>query len=457
MTYDIAIIGGGPAGSNAAEYAARNGLRVLLFEKKHYGGTCLNEGCIPSKILLHTAHLYRTLQSPKVHALELEGISVNMKALQRRKRNYVKEFGEGIEEFYKEMGVEQCFGQAYIESRLKDGTFVLGVKGKKERYQAQKVMLATGSRNDVPPFEGIETCPYWTSSDVLMLDELPKSISIVGGGTIAVEMASFFVNMGVKTTLIQRSSYLLKDMDKDIRTAVADELVRHGVKLYTGTKLKKFEGHTITFEYQGKQKTVTSEATLIATGRKANEEELGLESLRLKHRNGYILVDKHLETSLKGLYACGDINGLSLLAHSARREAQVAINHILKVEDGMNYKDIPQVVYTHAEASGVGMTEQDTEGRKGYRIHKIPMAYVGRHLIEFGENEGFCKIITFGKKERIVGGHLFGHLSSEYITPIAMAVSLGLTLDQLTRIPFPHPSVAEVVHHAIFPHTVSKK
>lgn len=457
MTYDIAIIGGGPAGSNAAEYAARNGLRVLLFEKKHYGGTCLNEGCIPSKILLHTAHLYHSLKSAKVHALEIDALSVNMKALQRRKKSYVKDFGAGIEEFYKEMGVEQCFGHAYIDSRLKDGTFVIGVKGRKERYQAHKVMLATGSRNSVPTFEGIETCPYWTSSDVLMLEELPKSISVVGGGTIAVEMASFFVNMGVKTTLIQRSPHLLKEMDKDIRTAVEEELVRHGVKLYTGTKLKKFQGHTITFEHQGRQKSVTSEATLIAMGRSANVEELGLEELRLKHKKGYILVDKHLETSLKGLYACGDINGLSLLAHSARREAQVAINHILNIEDGMSYKDIPQVVYTHAEASGVGMTEQDTIGRKGYNIHKVPIAYAGRHLIEFGENEGFCKIITYGKRERIVGGHIFGHLSSEYITPVAMAVSLGLTLDQLTRIPFPHPTVAEVVHHAIFPHTYSKQ
>lgn len=457
MIYDIAIIGAGPGGANAAEYAKLNGLSVVLFEKGAGGGVCLNEGCIPSKTYLHTAHLYKTLQNIEEHALTCENVKPSMKALQNRKQRFVHDFGSGIDEGFQDLGIEYVQSYASILEKTRENTFIVTAHENGQTYMAKHLLLATGSKNSVPPFKGLDTCDYLTNKEILMLDTLPVSINILGGGTIAVEMASFFADMDVEVNMIQRSAHILKDMDRDLSIAVEEELRNSGVNLFTETQIDHINGHTIYFHHDGVLKSVSAETTLMALGRKPNLNNIGIEKLGIETEKDAIKVNQYMETNIEGVYACGDIIGKSLLAHTARREGQVAINHILKIEDTMRYNSIPSVVYSSPEASGVGITE-DEAIKKGidYEVHKVPMSYAGRHIIEYGHSKGFCKVIVSKRDHKILGGHILGCLSSEYITPLAMAVDLELTLERLSHIAFPHPSMAELVHHAIFPAKVLK-
>ena len=356
MNFDIAIIGGGPAGYTAAERAGANGLKAVLFEKKAMGGVCLNEGCIPTKTLLYSAKILDSIKSASKYGVSAESPSFDLSKIMNRKDKTVKMLTGGVKMTVNSYGVTIVEKEAFIEGE-KEGMIRITCDG--ETYSVKYLLVCTGSDTVIPPIPGLSGVSYWTSKEALEIKELPKTLVIIGGGVIGMEFASFFNSMGVKVHVVEMMPEILGAMDKETSGMLRAEYAKRGVTFYLNTKVVEVNAHGVVIEKEGKVSTIEAEKILLSVGRKANLSRVGLDKLNIElHRNG-VKVDEHLLTSHPRVYACGDITGYSLLAHTAIREAEVAINHILGVEDRINYDCVPGVVYTNPEVAGVGKTEEE--------------------------------------------------------------------------------------------------
>ena len=350
MNFDIAIIGGGPAGYTAAERAGANGLKAVLFEKKAMGGVCLNEGCIPTKTLLYSAKILDSIKSASKYGVSAESPSFDLSKIMSRKDKTVKMLTGGVKMTVSSYGVAIIEKEALIEGE-KEGKIQITCDG--ETYSVKYLLVCTGSDTVIPPIPGLSEISYRTSKEALEIKELPKTLVIIGGGVIGMEFASFFNSMGVKVHVVEMMPEILGAMDKETSGMLRAEYAKRGVTFYLNTKVVEVNPHGVVIEKEGNTSTIEAEKILLSVGRKANLSKVGLDKLNIElHRNG-VKVDEHLLTSHPRVYACGDITGYSLLAHTAIREAEVAINHILGVEDRMNYDCVPGVVYTNPEVAGV--------------------------------------------------------------------------------------------------------
>ncbi len=443
MKYQIAIIGGGPAGYTAAEAAGRAGLSVVLFEKQSLGGVCLNEGCIPTKTLLYSAKMYDHARQGQKYAVTAEGVSFDLPKIIARKQKVVRKLVLGVKGKLTTHGVTLVTGAAEIldAHRVRCGETV---------YECDNLLLCTGSETFIPPIAGLDTVPYWTHRDALDSKELPQSLVIVGGGVIGMEFASFFSSLGTQVTVIEMLDEILGGMDAELAGLLRADYAKRGVRFLTGTKvvsLSPAEGGQVQVSYENADGagSVTAQRLLMSVGRRPVTQGFGLENLDLqKTERGRIAVDAHMQTSLPGVYACGDLTGFSLLAHTAVREAEVAVNHILGRDDAMSYRAIPGVVYTNPEIAGVGETEASLQ-QKGiaFRTVKLPMAYSGRFVAENEGVNGLCKLLL-AEDDTVLGAHVLGNPASEIITLAGMAVELGLKAGEWKKIVFPHPTVGEI-------------
>ena len=403
MDFQLAIIGGGPAGYSAAEAAGKAGLSVVLFEKNSLGGVCLNEGCIPTKTLLYSAKVLDGARNASKYAVKAEGVSFDLPKIVSRKQKVVRKLVLGIKNKMNESGVTVVSGEAYIQDKNT-------IKCGDDIYKCEKLILCTGSKTFIPPISGIDKVSYWTHREALDCKELPESLVIIGGGVIGMEFASM---LDAKVTEICNAD--------------------------SGKIIVKYQ----TADGDG---CVESEKLLVSAGRHACTEGYGLENLSLEftpqHR---IMVDtKTMMTSVDGVYACGDITGFSMLAHTAVREAEVAVNHICGTDDNMSYKAIPGVVYTNPEVASVGMTEEMAKiVGFDYKVVKLPMAYAGRFVAENEGVNGVCKIIT-DSKNHIIGVHILGNPASELIVIAGMMIEEGRKLEDFKKYVFPHPTVGEI-------------
>lgn len=448
MNYDIAIIGGGPAGYNAAERAAANGLKTVLFEKQAIGGVCLNEGCIPSKALLYSAKLVDNAKSSGKYGINIEGIpSSDLPKIIARKEKVVKRLTLGIRMKLAAVGVTIVEGEAAVAGTEKD---LIHIICNNEQYNASYLMLCTGSDIVIPPIKGLSEIDYWTSAEALDNKTTPKSLVIIGGGVIGMEFASFFNSLGVKVSVVEIMPEILGTMDKEISALLRSEYKKKGVSFHLNTKIVEVSNSEVTIEKDGKLSTIETEKILVCVGRKAVLNTIGLDRLNIELLKSGVKVDEYMQTSNPRVYACGDVTGFSMLAHTAIREGDVAINHILGIEDKMSYDAIPWVVYTNPEVAGVGKTEEvvKTENRP-YRIVKLPMTYSGRFIAENEPSSGICKLII-DDHERIVGCHIVGNPASEIIVVAGIAIELKLTVEEFQRIVFPHPTVGEIIHESLF-------
>lgn len=305
-------------------------------------------------------------------------------------------------------------------------------------------------RYGIPPIPGLAEVDYWTSKEALEIKELPKTLVIIGGGVIGMEFASFFNSMGVKVHIVEMMPEILGVMDKETSGMLRTEYTKRGVSFYLDTKVVEVKPDRVVIEKGGKASAIETDKILLSVGRKANLSNVGLEQLNIElHRNG-VKVDEHLLTTHPRVYACGDITGYSLLAHTAIREAEVAINHILGVEDRMNYDCVPGIVYTNPEMAGVGKTEEELI-RLGlpYRVTKLPMAYSGRFVAENEQGNGLCKLIQ-DEEGKIIGCHMLGNPASELIVIAGIAIQRGYTLEEFQKTVFPHPTVGEIYHEVMF-------
>lgn len=452
MKYQVAIIGGGPAGYTAAETAGKAGLSVVLFEKQSLGGVCLNEGCIPTKTLLYSAKTYDSARHASKYAVNVAEVSFDLSKIIARKQKVVRKLVLGVKGKLTANNVTIVNGEASI---IDKNHILCG----DETYECDNLLLCTGSETFIPPIPGVDAVPYWTHRDALDNKELPESLAVIGGGVIGIEFASFFNSLGVEVTVIEMLDEILGGMDKELSAMLRAEYAKRGIKFMLGTKVVSLNESLseerqaqveVSYENAESAGSVTADKLLMSVGRRPVMKGFGLENLNPeKTERGSIRVDGQMRTSVPGVYACGDLTGFSLLAHTAVREAEVAVHTILGEKDCMSYKAIPGVVYTNPEIAGVGDTEESLQ-KKGvsYRTVKLPMAYSGRFVAENEGVNGMCKLLL-AEDDTVLGAHLLGNPASEIVTLAGMAVELGLTAAEWKRIVFPHPTVGEIFKEAL--------
>lgn len=447
MKYDVAIIGGGPAGYTAAEKAAAGGLSTLLFEKNALGGVCLNEGCVPTKTLLYSAKVYDTIKHAPKYAVSAENPTFDFAKIVARKNKVVKKLTAGIRMKMKEHGVEVVSGEAEIKGRATDGT--ISIACGEAVYEAANLLICTGSETVIPPIPGLAETEYWTSREALQSKELPASLVIIGGGVIGMEFASFFNSMGTEVHVVEMLDKILGPMDRELSEMLQAEYAKRGIKFYLGHKVTAVSAEGVTVEKDGETFVVRGEKVLLSVGRRPVTKGFGLETLAPEPFRSGIKVNEYMQTSIPNVYACGDITAFSLLAHTAVSEAEVAVDHLLGKNRGMSYKAIPGVVYTNPEIAGVGKTEEELQAEgTPYTVKKIPMAFSGRFVAENEQGNGVCKLIL-AEDETIVGAHLLGNPASELIVIAGIAIEKGMKADELKAIVFPHPTVGEIIKEAL--------
>ena len=448
--FDIAIIGGGPAGYNAAANASANGLQVVLFEHTALGGVCLNEGCIPTKTLLHSANLLDEIRESAAYGIHIDGaISASYAEIVARKEKVVKTLTSGVAYKLKGAGVTVVSQTARLTGE--DGDRIL-VATEEETYSVSYVLLATGSETAIPPIPGLNEVNYWTSREALSATTLPQDITIIGGGVIGMEFAGIYTSLGVPVRVIEMAPEILGAMDRETSAMLRKEYARRGIQFYLDTKVTAVSAEGVTIETkEGKSEFLPASQLLLSVGRRPVTEGLGLETLSITMNRSAVVVNEYMQTSHPRVYAAGDITGFSMLAHTAIREGEVAINHIIGgADDPMRYDAVPAVVYMHPEIAGVGATEEKlrAEGRY-YRVLKLPMAYAGRYVVENEQASGLCKVLV-DENDTILGCHILGNPASELILLAGIAVTDRSNIEDSRRHIFPHPTAGEILHEVLF-------
>jgi dihydrolipoamide dehydrogenase len=441
--FDLIIIGSGPGGYIAAQRAGQLGKEVLLIEKGELGGVCTNEGCIPTKSLLNSAKLYKNALESESKGLSVKEASYNLPQAMEAKNETINTLRSGIEFLMRSAKVTVVKGFATcVDSHT--------VQVDEQLYKAPYIILATGSSPILPPIEGIELDYVLTSSEILSLETLPETLTIIGGGVIGLEFASYFSTVGVNVTLIEMEKEIAPMMDHEIAPLLRRTMKK--VNFHLGSTVTKIDQKQVYFTNAKKEEsTIASEMVLVSVGRKANTA--GLEQLSLTQDGAFIHVNEHLQTSIPHIYAIGDINGKSLLAHSASRMADVVISNLFgKVKQQMRYEAIPWAIYTLSEASGCGLTENQALALgRSVKTASIQMRSNGRFLAELGKREvGLCKVVVDEHTGALLGVHLIGPYSSEIIFGAATMIEAELRVEDIKEIVFPHPSVSEVIKDALF-------
>jgi len=447
--YDLAIIGGGPAGYVAAERAGAKGLKVVLFEKKDLGGVCLNEGCIPTKTLLYSAKLYDNAKGGSKYGVEANDLSFSFDKMMARKQKIVKKLVGGVGIKMKQHKVDVIKESALIEGRTQRGIEISIQDGE---IVASNLLICTGSEAFVPPIPGLaDNDAILTNREILNLKELPESLVIIGGGVIGMEFASFFNSLGTKVTIIEMLDEILTGMDVEMSAMLRQMYAKKGIEYHLSSKVTKVDGQIVTYEKDGKSSEVKGDKILVSVGRKPVVTGYGIENLGVELFRGGIKVDDKMRTNVPNVYAAGDVTGFSLLAHTASREGEVVVNNLAGGNDQMRYNAIPGVVYTNPEISGVGLTEEAAKA-KGveYKIAQLPMAYAGRFVAENEGGSGLCKVLVGAKYGEVLGVHMLGNPSSEMIYGACMAIEAEMTLKEMEQVVFPHPTVSEIFKETVF-------
>ena len=450
--YDLAIIGAGPGGYVAAERAGAAGLKVVLFEQKALGGVCLNEGCIPTKTLLYSAKVYNYALAGDHYGVYAQDPSFKYEEFVGRKDKVVRKLVAGIRATMRNAQVEVVYEAAQIKGRGADG---VTVEAAGQEYVARNLLVCTGSEAVVPPFPGLAEAgeTVVTNREILALKERPAALVVIGGGVIGMEFAAFYSSLGTQVTVVEMLPKILGPLDDEISTMLQGIYAKRGIRFCLGCKVTGIEGNTVVYEDpEGQVCRVAGDRILVSVGRRARLEGFGLETLGLEMscnkagRPVGIKVDGHMRTSVPGVYAAGDVTGFSMLAHTASREGEVAVNDILGKPDEMRYDAIPGVVYTNPEVAGVGLTEAEAVARGvAHTVVKLPMAYSGRFVAENEGVMGLCKIVCGAERHEVLGVHMLGNPCSEILAAACIAIETGMTVESLQRIVFPHPTVSEII------------
>ena len=450
--FDLIVIGGGPGGYLAAERAAHKGLKTLLFEKRSLGGVCLNEGCIPSKALLNSAKHYEHALHGAAFGVTCGDVKLDQKAVVTRKNKVVKTLVSGVKAKMKAHKVTVVMETATITGKSAEG-FTVEAAG--TAYAAKKLIIAAGSSAVVPPIPGVKENLggfVLTNREVLDLEAVPEKLTVIGGGVIGLEMAAYYATVGSKVTVVEMLDHIAGPTDRQISGMLQKQMEKKGVTFLLSHKCLSVEPGTVNVEDPNGQKlSVAADKVLLSIGRRANTEGLGLETIGVEFDRRGILIDDQCRTNVENVYAVGDITGRYMLAHTAYREAEVAVNHILGVTDQMRYIANPAVIYTQPEIASVGKTEEELkEEGIPYEMKSLPMVYSGRFVAENEGVDGLCKIIVHKKNRTVLGVHMIGAYAGEMIVAACEMIEMFMPVKYLKRIIFPHPTVSEILREVLW-------
>ncbi|NLZ53344.1 MAG: dihydrolipoyl dehydrogenase, partial [Thermoanaerobacteraceae bacterium] len=417
MVYDLIVIGGGPAGYLGAQRAGSEGLKTLLIEKGSLGGVCLNEGCIPTKTLLNSAKIYDNARYGEKYGVIAKDIFLDHKSVLKRKNRVVKLLVSGVKSQLKHSNVTIAEGFGKIAAKRDEGYVV---NTDEDTFIGKRLMIATGSEPIIPHIpgvdEGLKLGNILTNKEILDLEQVPSSLIIVGGGIIGLEMASYFNSAGSKVTIIEMLDHIAGNTDREISQILMKNYSEKGIDFKLNSKVVEINENTVLYESEGKRSSLEAEKILMSIGRKPSISGLGLENIGVEVINGSVKTDETGLTNVPAVYAAGDANGYSMLAHTAYREAEVCVNSMLGKRDIMRYHAIPSVIYTNPEVACVGETEESAmEKGIDFDVSKVSMRFSGRYLAENDGGNGICKVLIDKKHEKIIGVHMIGNFSSEII------------------------------------------
>lgn len=453
-SYDLIILGGGPAGYNAAERAAEAGMHVLLYEMRSLGGVCLNEGCIPTKTFLYSAKLKDGAAHGSAYGVICDGIRIDQTAVVKRKDKVVSMLVGGVGSSLRHAKVEVKKEKGTITGRTGGGKYtVTGEAG--DVHEAAYLLIATGSEAAMPPIPGLreqfERGFVLTNREILDLESIPEKLVVIGGGVIGMEMASYFNSAGSKVTVVEMLDQIGGPIDKEISGILQGCYEKKGVAFELGARVTRIDEDGVVFEREGNEHKAAADKVLVAIGRVPNTKDIGLESIQVATERGRILTDDTMKTSQPNVYAAGDVNGVSMLAHTAYREGEVAVNNMNGVKDHMTYNAIPGVLYTNPEVATVGETEAGAKA-KGMDTEtvRLPMTFSGRYVAENEGGNGIIKLVVDKKWHTVVGVHMIANYSSELIWGADAVISRAVPLSGIKKIVFPHPTVAEIIREAVW-------
>lgn len=448
---DINVVGGGPGGYVAALRAAQLGTQVTLIEENKIGGVCLNVGCIPTKALLRSAEVYRTLLRAEAFGLRLEGRVVpDWAAIQSRKETIIRQLVEGVAKLLRSAGVQVIQGRArFVAPRTLEVTTVDGAK----RVEAKNVVIATGSQPVHLSLPGMDLPGVLDSSGALALQALPPRLLVVGGGVVGLEFVDIFNAFGVDVTVIEMLDHLLPQMDADLGRALAWTMEQRGVQLHLNSQVTRVDavesGLRATVVTPNGEVQIEADRILVAVGRRPNVEDLGLEAAGVRFDKTGIPVDVQMRTGMPGVYAIGDVTGGALLAHVAMREGEIAVENAMGQSVTFDPKTIPWCVYTDPEVASVGLTEaQACEEGYDVRVGRFPLNANGKALT-YGKPDGFVKVVSEARFGEVLGLHIVGPHASDLIHEGGLALALEATLDELVTTIHGHPTLGEAVHEAV--------
>ena len=444
----IAVLGGGPAGYVAAIRAAQLGADVVLVEEKELGGVCLNKGCIPTKALLKSSEISKTIKKSKEFGIEGSVANIKWDVSNERKNRVIKTLNLGLEHLLPGVGINVIKGRGTI---VNSNLISVLTQEEKIEVNCKKIILTTGSAPLLPNIDNIHSKGVITSNEALNLDNVPQNIVIIGAGPIGLEFATMFSAVGSKVTVIEMRDKILTNEDAEISTELLKIMKRQGISFKLSATVQKIEqkedGVEIHYTKKGKDFVLNCEKTLVAIGRKINSDSEDFKRLGIHIQNGAVEVNKKMETNIKGVYAAGDIIGGKLLAHLAFMEGKVAAENALGIDSRVNYGAVPACVYTSPEVATVGMTEQEaTEAGIKVKVGRFNFRNNGRAL-SLGEREGFVKIVV-DMENTIIGGQILGTNASEMISEITLAITLKAKADIIADMIHPHPSLNEAVWEA---------
>lgn len=453
MVYKIVIIGAGPAGYHAAMLAAKANLKVLLIEKEKVGGVCLNSGCIPTKTLLYTSKILDIAKEASKYGLNISAANPNLQQILNRKQKIIKVLNTGLLRRLQQQGVEVLIATALSVKREANNFRVETTAG---IFNGEKLLIATGSKPFLPSLPGLEQAlkngNAVTSDAALNWLEAPGRLLVIGAGAVGLELASYYNTLGSKVTLIDILPTIGGINEKAVTDVLKNSLSEKGISFYLDSQITHLGLNKLSLLTSSKEEKLSYDKILISTGRKPDFSNLTFVNLDLVIEKDGLKTNKQLRTSYPGVYAAGDVNGISMLAHTAYREAEVCVNDILGNYDEIDYHLIPTVIYTNPEIASVGYTE-DTAIKAGFEVKTelISMRYSGRYLAENEGGAGVAKLVACKKTDRLLGFQMVGNYASEIIYGVSLMLQHKMTCKDISKIVIPHPTVAEIVKEAAFP------
>lgn len=460
--FDLVIIGSGPGGYVAAIKAAKLGKKVALVESRDIGGTCLNRGCIPTKTLMHSSHLYYEAQHLQELGISIDGIKLDHEKLRERKDNVVGRMRQGIVGLLEANKVTIIHGQAQItgpkkievRSLFTDEVQTSSMESGIQKLHTERILIATGSKPIIPRLEGADLPGVITSDELLSLEKTYQRLLIIGGGVIGIEFATIYQEMGYEVEIIEALDRILPGMDKEISQSIAMSLKKKGVTIHTKAKVTKIlsdDEDNLACEYTAKDTTYTTKAEgiLLAVGRRANIEGLFSDGLSIMMDGANIQVNEEFETSIPGIYAIGDVvNRAGQLAHAASAQGVFTVERMFGHTASINLSVIPSCIYTTPEAASVGMTEEEAI-QAGYcvKVGKYPMLGNGKTLLSGGER-GFIKVIADADTHQILGAVLLCDRATDMVGEFASAIVNELTIKNMASVIRPHPTYSEAITEA---------